>query len=248
MNRFIILILILFCFWSMGFVDISEANKAILSSDYRGAIEKYRSIVEKGVEDKDLYYNLATSYLYMGEYGSAIFWYKKSELLSGSSDDISRNMRFAIQGLEEQGIVIPSDDSLIYKFILKIYSPYLTIIYIVLVNLLFIILILKRFSLIKRDMKVFTNILILLVFLFSVYSGLRIFYVHVQKRGVIIVKSVEVKEGPSDAYKTVSQLSEGMRIRVKEKYGEFLLIEIPQKNLRGWIPENSAGILKVSKI
>lgn len=237
-----------FCLWSMGFSDIREANRAFLSSDYRGAAELYRTAVENGEEDADLFYNLATAYLYMGEYGNAILWYRRSELLTGWSDDIERNIRFAVEGLEEQGAVIADDDSLIYNFVRRYYSPYIPLMYIVLINLLFFILILKRFSLIRRDMKPVVNILIILNLLFTLYLGVRIYYIHIQERGVIVVKSLDVKEGPSDAYRTISQIGEGTTVRIRERYGDFLFIELEGKKLRGWIPALSAGVLKVSRL
>lgn len=236
------------CLWSMGFSDISEANRAFLLSDYRGAVERYRTVVEKGEEDADLFYNLATAYLYMGEYGNAILWYRRAELLTGRSEDIERNIRFAVEGLEEQGTVVADDDSLIYNLVRRYYNPYISLVYIVLINLLFFILILRRFSFIRRDVKPVVNILIILNLLLTLYLGLRIYYIHIQERGVIIVKSSDVKEGPSDAYRTISQIGEGTTVRIRERYGDFLLIELQGKNLRGWIPVLSAGLLKVSRL
>lgn len=248
MNRGSIFILMLFVLISYGFADISDANKSFLSSDYKGAIEKYLSIVKQNIEDQDLYYNLATAYLYSGEYGEAVYWYYNSMLLNGTSQDIERNLKVAVESLAEEGIVVQGSDSLIYEILLKYYSPYVTIVFIILLNLLFFILILRRFLKIKRGIRGLIISLVILVVVSGLISGLRIVYMHLQERGIVLERSIDLKEGPSESYKTLSQISEGMMVRVKDQYDQFLLIEVPGRNLRGWVLATKIGILKANRL
>ena len=248
MSRRSILILAVLTLWSYGFVDISDANKSFLSSDYRGAIDKYRAIIEQNVEDADLYYNLATAYLYAGEYGNAIFWYYRSMMLNGTSQDIERNMKIAVQSLAEEGIVAQGSDSIIFEILLKYYNPYIGLAFILLLNLLFFILILKRFLKIKRDIRGLIMTLTIIVVILGIVAGLRVVYMHLQERGIVLERSVDVKEGPSEAYKTLSQLNEGMMVRVRERYDQFLFVEIIGRNIKGWVPSSKIGTLKVSRL
>lgn len=242
------LLLIVFCVWLCSFVDMSEPNRLFLSSDYKGAIQKYRDIVDRGIEDPDLFFNLGTSYLYAGEYGNAIYWYYKTMLLRGINEDIDKNFRLAVKGLEEKGIVYSGGDSIFYDIVVKYYHPAISIIFVILINLLFFILILKRFLLIKRDVKVFIFVLSILVFLFALFIGTRVIFVHIQERGIIISGPLDIKEGPSDVYKTLSQINEGTMVRIREKYGDFLLIELPDSRIKGWVLSEQVGILKTDRL
>ncbi|MGC8928157.1 MAG: hypothetical protein ACP5QK_09580 [Myxococcota bacterium] len=243
-----VFLLTLSSLWLCGFADMSEGNRLFLSSDYKGAIQKYREIADRGVEDANLFFNLGTSYLYSGEYGNAIYWYYRTMLLNGISEDIKRNIRLAVEGLEEEGIVYSGADSILFDYIVKYYHPALSVVFIILINLLFFILILKRFLLIKRGMKALISVLSLLVIILTLFVGLRFTFVHLQTRGIIIVKTADIKEGPSEVYKTLSQINEGMMVRVKERYQDFLLIEVPDSKRKGWVLSEQVGILRTDKL
>lgn len=247
-KRFYYFIFVIICFFLSGYSDISEGNRLFLSSDYKGAVEKYREVSEKGVEDPDLFYNLATAYLYSGEYGKAIFWYYRAMILKGGSEDIDKNIKLAFKELEEQGIISRTNESFLYEFVIRYYNPIFAIIFIVLLDLLFFILILKKFSLIKRDMRIFIILLSLIIALLAVLISVRIYMLNLQTRGIVISKSVDIKEGPSDAYKTISRINEGTMVKINERYQEFMLIEIPGGKTKGWILARDVGLLKAGKL
>ncbi len=242
------ILLIIICFYLSGFSDISEGNRLFLSSDYKGAVEKYKEVSGKGVEDPDLYYNLATAYLYSGEYGKAIFWYYRAMMLKGSSEDIDKNIKLAFKELEEQGSIVRTNESFLYEFVIRYYNPIFSVIFVVLLNLLFLILILRKFSLIKRDMRFFIIVFSLIIVMLAALISMRIYMLNIQTRGIVLTKSVDIKEGPSDAYKTISQINEGTMVKINEKYQEFMLIEIPGGKTKGWILARDVGLLKAGKL
>lgn len=246
MNRYLIIfsaILLL-----SGYIDISEANKLFLSSDYKGAIAKYNEVVKTAVDDPDLFFNLGTAYLYSGEYGKAIYWYYRTMLLTGTSEDIEKNLKIAYKGLEEEGIVFGGSDSILFDLLSRYYHPIITIILIILVNILFFILILRRFLPIRGNVKIFINILVIFVILLSTFVSLRIYLFYFQTRGIVIEKSIEVKEGPSDAYKTLNKIDEGSIVRILEKYDNYLRIKSADGKVKGWVILDNIGLLRMGRL
>ncbi|MCX7944523.1 MAG: SH3 domain-containing protein [Deltaproteobacteria bacterium] len=231
-----------------GYTNLTDGNNLFLSSDYRGAITKYKEIVDKGVEDSNVFYNLATSYLYLGEYGNALYWYYRTMVLEGASEDVLKNLRLAYKGLEEQGIPVMNSPSLLYEMVLKIYRPWISIVFVFLTNLLFFILILRRFSLIKKDMSILLYIISLVVIFLTLYISIRVYVLHYQTKGIVLTKSLEVKEGPSDVYKTLFSVDEGTMVKVVDRYQDFLKIESLDGRIKGWVSSNNVGILKMSKL
>lgn len=231
-----------------GYADMSGANNLFLSSDYKGAINKYLELISKGEEDADLFFNLATSYLYNGEYGNAIYWYYRTMILEGKRVDTERNLKAAIRGLEEQGIASGVPDSILYEFLIKYYHPSITIVFIVLVNVVFFILILKRVMNIKGGVNAFLIIASILTLVLGIYVGARLYFVNIQERGVVISKGADLKEGPADVYRTVTKVDEGSFVRIRESYGEFLLVELINRNVKGWVNKKDIGILQAGRL
>jgi len=242
---FIILVSILFL---SAYTDISDGNKLFLSSDYKGAASKYSEIAEKGVEDPVLFYNLATSYLYAGEYGKAVYWYYRTMIIEGALDDTLKNLKMAYRGLEEQGVANSGPDSLIYDFIIRFHHPLIPLIFVILVNILFFILILGKFLPIKTGVKSLLVVLSVIVAVLAVFISARIYFFHFQTRGIVISKSVEVKEGPSDAYKTIFKVDEGSMVNITDRYQDFYQIERSGVKVRGWVSSRDIGILKAGKL
>ncbi|MBN1656210.1 MAG: tetratricopeptide repeat protein [Deltaproteobacteria bacterium] len=55
----------------------SSANEAYFRGDFASAAKDYEKIVQAGVRDADVYFNLATAYARAGEYGKAILFYER---------------------------------------------------------------------------------------------------------------------------------------------------------------------------
>lgn len=83
--------------------DVFEtANVAASRGDYKTSIAGYQTLVEAGVRDGDVYFNLATSFAQAGDYPSAILNYERAlEFLPGDAKT-EDNLRAAERTLEEQ--------------------------------------------------------------------------------------------------------------------------------------------------
>lgn len=84
-----------------------EGNKAYIDGDYKRAIERYNSIIDRDRYSVKLYYNLANAYFKVGETGRAILYYNKALKLAPSNDDVRYNLAIAEAQTKDKIAVVP---------------------------------------------------------------------------------------------------------------------------------------------
>ena len=78
------------------------ANLSASRGDYETAIGGYQKLVEAGVRDADVYFNLATASAQAGDYPRAILNYERALELRPTDDQAEENLRAAEKTLEER--------------------------------------------------------------------------------------------------------------------------------------------------
>ena len=78
------------------------ANVAASRGDHAGAVANYRKLTEAGVDDPDVYFNLATSFAQSGDYARAILNFERVLALRPSDSKAADNLQAAEKALEEQ--------------------------------------------------------------------------------------------------------------------------------------------------
>ena len=74
---------------------IEAGAKAYNASDFERAIDEWRTCVDNGSENADLYYNLGNAYFRNGSLGFAIYYYREALRLRTSDSDIQHNLKYA---------------------------------------------------------------------------------------------------------------------------------------------------------
>ncbi len=83
----------------------AHGNALYEQGDYEGAIEQYSSLVDKGVTDTDLYYNLANSYYKTGDFGRAVLFYERARRLAPRDRDVRENLALVRAQLRDKQFV-----------------------------------------------------------------------------------------------------------------------------------------------
>ena len=73
----------------------NEANALYRAGDFAAARHMYLEVVDAGVEDARIYYNLGNACFKSGQLGEAILWYERARRLLPHDEDIEANLRFA---------------------------------------------------------------------------------------------------------------------------------------------------------
>lgn len=79
-----------------------RANQAYFEGNYRRALRDYNLLVESGVDDPDVSYNLAVSHGRIGEYGQAIRYFERTLRLRPDDPEAEEGLRAAQGALERR--------------------------------------------------------------------------------------------------------------------------------------------------
>ena len=72
-----------------------EGNQRYQEGDFDGALERYAQILDQGLENGELYYNVGNAYFKLGQLGPAILYYERARRLMPGDDDLLANLELA---------------------------------------------------------------------------------------------------------------------------------------------------------
>lgn len=237
----------------IGFSDTESAslyntaNEHYTRKEYQKALDMYLELVERGVKNPFLFYNLANTYYKTGRLGYSILYYEKALLLRPFDRDIRANLTFVERNLIDR--IRPLHDEGLFRIFKKLsfyLKPKITVIIESLFFTIFIIFmqIFLFFPLIRERMK---KPLITTAVLFSIslmgVAGQRS-SIKNHPRGVIIAEKVEVKSSPITESETLFNLHSGTRFRLIEKRDEWIRFAIADGR-QGWIKLNTTALIDI---
>ena len=72
-----------------------EGNRLYQAGDFEGALDRYRRILDDGLESGELYYNIGNAHFRLGELAPAILNYERARRLMPGDDDLLANLALA---------------------------------------------------------------------------------------------------------------------------------------------------------
>jgi tetratricopeptide (TPR) repeat protein len=217
---------------------MARANQHYEAGEFGEAISVYSAIVEAGVDNSDLYYNLANAYFKQGELGYAIVNYRRAQQLSPRDSDIITNLATA----RSQTIDKLEDESGLGNLV-QVAEEWLTLNEAAVLALVLWVLI-CYFAvlaiLLPRQRRIFNWVIVVLgVFLvigvFSIAN--RLYTAWQYPPAVVVAQEVEITSGPGDAeqYLVEFNLHVGAEVNIIESRSAWRRIMLPG-NLQGWLP------------
>ncbi len=221
-----------------------EGNDAYYKKDFSTAISKYEKLIESGVENPALFYNLGNAYYHMGKKGLAIANYERALDLNPSFKMAKDNLDKVLNETK-RNLAIP-DESLWWKY-LFIWHYGLNLQWTWGICLVFWIIGWTLFAFlmwVKKEVKKYFLILSLICLLVSiVFFTSAIIKKMTPPLGVIVVSESSVRIAPSNNSPTRFNLYEGDRVRVRREDNGWALILTVDKE-QGWIKNNEIFIWK----
>jgi tetratricopeptide (TPR) repeat protein len=83
----------------------ARANSLYESGDYAGAVEAYLGVVNGGIVDATLYYNLGNSFYKVNDLGKAVLFYERSLRLAPRDRDVRENLALVRTQLKDKQFV-----------------------------------------------------------------------------------------------------------------------------------------------
>ncbi len=214
------------------------ANSAYREGDFDAAAGRYEELIDAGISNGDLYYNLGNAYLKSGELGEAIAAYKKAHLFMPRDEDLAANLRYALGRTKDK--IECSEAGSIIKQLCFWYSRLnvfeLTLAFLVAHAGFWTIMTIRLF--LKRD------ILTIALYFFLLCSGtlgcsaaIKWYTTYGTCRGVVTEQQILVRAGTSTSDTVLFKLHEGTEFSwLKERDGwiEITLCD----NKRGWVKKS----------
>jgi tetratricopeptide (TPR) repeat protein len=223
----------------------NEANDFYSSKEYGKALNIYTELIERGIKNPSLFYNLGNTYFKLGQIGYAILYYEKAVSLKPFDRDIRNNLEYARRSMEER--IQPLYNEGLFNFLRTTYSfvkPWLLAVFelvfftgFIVFSILFILLPYQR-QRFKKQVLVFG----ILFFVFGVCAFSRTAYEKANPKGIVVEEAVEVLSAPIVESEPVFQLYEGTRTKVLETRGDWIRIRI-NDGREGWILQQDIALI-----
>ncbi len=216
-----------------------EANSAYQEGDYTTAVETYSAILDRGVENVALYYNLGNAHFKLRHIAESILYYERAHRLAPRDTDIAHNLSIARLYVVDK-VVVPEPFFVVswWNTLQHLFSrtqwAVLAIVFYVLSIALLILRLLNAKPAIQRWCRwVLYPAVVLFFFTASIY-GVRVYRDHTHREAIVMSEKVNVLSAPSQDSNTVFSLHEGVKVRLQDRSGSFFRISLPDGKV-GWL-------------
>lgn len=239
--------LFLLMLWTLPLFAQNEAlfeqgNSAYNEGDYETAISNYEQIIKNGETSAGLYFNLANSYYKLNNVAPSIYYYEKALQLDPGDNDIKNNLAIA------QNLVIDDvsaqQSSGLFNFLQNSVSIFgfngwgwAAIIFSFLFAVLFVIYYFSNKTLVKRIMFSISMVCIFLALFSLIFAFQQKAQVSNNDYAIIFSPEAAVRDEPTLRSSESFYLHEGTKIRVIERYQDWIKFELPN-GLQGWMDES----------
>ena len=217
---------------------MAEANQLYEAGQFSEAAVMYQALVDAGVEDGALYYNLGNAYFKAGDLGRAILNYRRAQVLEPRNSDVDANLQLArdqtIDELPgESGTLIDSINRfLVERMTLNEAAIFTLVIWLSLCALTVAAILWSRG---RRVLRYTIAVIAVLLIAGLISVGILISEERGNDPAVIVAPSVEARSGPGEDYLTEFSLHSGAEVDILEQRDNWARIVLPG-NLQGWIP------------
>jgi tetratricopeptide (TPR) repeat protein len=222
---------------------MGTANQLYELGQYTQAAQAYQQLVDQGIADSTLFYNLGNAHFKQRDYGRAIANYRRAQELAPRDSDIRTNLELArAQAVDE---FEATEDGGLLSVIGQLVKSWLNLNELAMAALgawiLFVLLVIlfssaRAGSAWRKSLQygLVTTAVVLAVGVLALGSYL---YVdHNEAEGVIVAAEVDVNSGPGTQYITEFTLHGGAEVDVVEVRGSWIRLALPGGEMEGWVP------------
>jgi len=220
---------------------MAQANQLYEAGQFAEAAGIYQSLVDAGLEDGALFYNLGNAYFKQEDWGRAILNYRRAQLLMPRDPDVWANLTLARAQTVDQ---IEIDSQVILSQVLKVPEKWLSLneMAIALLGLwvmsILLIILLTRFEAEAWKQRTLYLLIIVTILLLGglVSLGWRLYTANARPDGVIVANEIDVTSGPGAQYIAEFKLHSGTEVSILEERPNWTRVTLPGGQLQGWIP------------
>lgn len=223
-------------------VQLSDQDPSRAQDAFRQARDAFRTILDAGILNGRLLYNLGNTHLRLGEIGLAIAAYRMAQKLIPGDAQLTDNLRYA-RSLRRDAFQPKGGQEVLRNiFFLHYRLPFTTRRNIALIAYgLFWMLLTARIFTRKRPLNVPIAASLLVCVSFGVSAAISLPTTDAPRDGVLIADEVVIRKGDGDAYEPLfaQPLHQGTEFRVLDRRDRWVRIELPDGN-QGWVRQDDA--------
>ncbi len=225
-----------------------EANSFYENNDYHESEKVYKKILDYGIENELVYYNLGNACFKQNRIGEAILYYERALELSPHDQEIKENLAYA--NTLKYDKVEMNEESPPMKLIKRLHHFFNLNTQLLLIVLLFyffsfsgISLFLKRRKGKEADFSLLImSLLAVLLFIFVLSAGIKIYHKEYSYFGIVLVEKVDVLSGPGETNAILFPMHEGLKVKIRDEREGWYQISLPN-GLNGWIKKDTIGVV-----
>jgi tetratricopeptide (TPR) repeat protein len=213
-------------------------------SAFREARDVFQAVVDAGIRNGPLYYNLGNTHLRLGEIGKAIADYRRAQRLTPGDRRLKANLHFA-RSLRRDHIPASGERALLrtaffwhYALPLRVRATAAAIGY----GLFWLLLAARQLGLRAKLGYAALACLALWVVL-AISVAMEWPSHHGLTEGVLVTSDVVVRKGNGEGYRPqfAQPLHEGVEFKVAERRGDWIRIQLADGN-EGWVRERDVEL------
>ena len=225
----------------------NRANQFYQDANYDQAVSLYKSILERGFESGELYFNLGNCYYKLDQTGPARLYYEKAARFLKNDEGLENNIALLKLHLVDQ---IETPPKFILTQLWNDFLEYFTIEFLIwLVAVLFVLMVLSfashlYFSRQKQNFrfKIYIYIFLTAFLLFTTISIQKIYALETEEYGVVLSSAVTVYAAPSESDTEVFILHEGTKALILRQKSDWLEIKL-EDGKSGWLKKSNIEII-----
>lgn len=229
----------------------TSANQAYFRGDWAAAARQYEALGKAGVEDPDVYFNLATAHARAGALGKAVLYFERGLKLRPGDGAAEKGLSTAINALGKKRAETAGEATVrtrppISEALVRPFSEALLAWLVLAFDLAFFGVLIALRAAQKEAARVGLSIAgVLLGLLLLVSSGGLLVKLEAFKEGrpgIVLREQAPLREGPDPRAGERAKAYEGQPARLLERDGDFVRVKLPD-NAEGWIQQSDIGAI-----
>ncbi len=222
---------------------LEEANTAYQAGDYARAVALYRLVLERGIRNGHLYYNMGNAYHRLGDVGHAIYNYLMAQCYLPRDGDVRANLTYARDQVRDRLDPMPSPWWHRVMFWHDQVSDHELAVATVVLNTMFWTLLAFRWFRHRPGLGWAIALTGILTFLSTATAVEKLWrYTH-HPVAVVLAEELSVRSGMDVNSVRLFVLHAGAEVRVgKMGSGDWIRIDLPDGK-RGWVERRFLGIV-----
>lgn len=232
---------------------VSAANSLYVTGQYDESIQIFEQIIDQGIKDSSVFYNLGNAYFRIGDYGRAILNFMRAAQLKPRDTDIQANLELA---LTMANIDIPKIAPGPLTLVSSLTGNWLSFneTALLALGLWFLVsFLLLAWRLLfpagppsSIRFVVAAALILLLVVVMSL--GSRTYTDSLEPGGVVVASVVTLRSEPGNDFNTDFEIVAGSPVELIEQQGEWILLSGPGDTYQGWVPAESVETIALNRL